>query len=203
MARKRGKRKLKPSYAIIGDGFTEKIYFDDLKRWEQIENVRIKPELPADEGDFKGTLEKADQLIVDGVDKVYAIIDIDDIVTKRLFEKYKNEIKKRSDDIKEGKLIIIVCNPCFEIWFLLHYKYSTKQYRRCSGLEADLRNHIDGYSKNREYLKKAKIYSTLRPLLFEKAIPNSKKLLASQSSATGDRYPNCMVHKIILDLGIN
>lgn len=203
MARKRGKRKLKPVYAIIGDGLTEKIYFDELKRIEEIKNVQIKPELPVGKGDFRETFEKTDELLDQDLDKVYIVIDKDDIVTKNLMNEYIQTLKDKQKEIKSGELVIIECNPCFEIWFLLHYTYTTKRFRRCSGLEKELKNYISDYSKKQDYLKRSKLYSTLKPNLFDTAVPNSKKLFKkAQSNSAGNRFPTCRVHKIISDLKI-
>lgn len=204
MARSKGRRKLKPTYAIVGDGFTEKIYFDDLKRVEGLKNVNIKPELPKSAGSYDAVLRKVNELLDDDYDKVYAIIDLDEIITSNNLNKFQNDLKPLKNDIKKGKLILIICNPCFEIWFLLHFNYSTKQFRRCSGVSKELRKEKDlkDYSKSKDYLNKINIYELLRPRLLNKAIPNSEKLCASQGTATGKRYPKCQVHKIIKDLGI-
>lgn len=35
---------------------------------------------------------------------------------------------------------IALSNPCFELWFLLHFKYSTKPYACCHDLVTDLKN---------------------------------------------------------------
>lgn len=142
-------------------------------------------------------------LILDGFDKVYALIDIDDIITKNEIQDYNRKVKKRAKKIKKGKLVIIECNPCFEIWFLLHFDYTTSLFRRCAKVENELKKHIPDYSKNKKYLRRSKIYEKLRPNLISDAIPNSKRLFKSQGSVQSPRYPNCRVHKVILDLRIN
>lgn len=204
MARKKGTKSTKPSYAIVGDGHTEKIYFDEFKRFEGISHVHVKPELPVQAGSYVGVLEKAEELINEGYDRVYAIIDLDDIITKNIEHTFQSDIKKLDKEIKTGNLVMIYCNPCFEIWFLLHFGYTTKNFRRCSGVENDIKKtkKLKGYSKTRKFLKNIKIYEKLRPNLINTAIPNSEKLSNSQSSATGKRHPKCLVHKIFKDLGV-
>lgn len=44
----------------------------------------------------------------------------------------------------------IVSNPCFEIWFLLHFRYSTKGYYSSAEVIRDLRTFIPNYEKNTE-----------------------------------------------------
>lgn len=204
MARVRGRKKLKLTYAIVGDGFTEKIYFDELKRVEGLKNVNIKPELPKSAGSYNAVLRKVNELLDDDYDKVYAIIDLDEIITSNNQSKFQSDLKPLKNDIKSGKLILIICNPCFEIWFLLHFNYFTTQFRRCSGVTKELKkeNDLKDYSKSKDYLNRINIYELLKPRLLSNAIPNSEKLSASQGTVTGNRYPSCEVHKIIKDLGI-
>lgn len=165
--------------------------------------MRIKPELPAGQSGFRGTLSRADQLIQDGYDKVYTLIDKDVIINQDKIKEYVNELRDRSNEIKSGKLVLVECNPCFEMWFLLHFNYTTKLYRNCSELQSELKDYISGYSKKRKYLRRSKIYEKLRPKLTTDAVPNSKRLYESQDSLNSPRYPNSRVHKIISDLDIS
>ena len=70
-----------------------------------------------------------------------------------------------------GLLRQIVSSPCFEIWYLLHYEYTTAQYSRSSEVIEKLKSNISDYSKGKtnmyELLKKDQI----------KACQNAKKLM--------------------------
>lgn len=60
MTRKIQHKNFRKKVAIVGDGFTEKIYFDQLKELEALDNVIIKPELPGKAhkgGSYKRTIE--------------------------------------------------------------------------------------------------------------------------------------------------
>lgn len=202
MARSAGRRSFKKSYGIVGDGQTEKIYFNRLKFHEDITNVQIKPELPLD-SNYSGILEKADQLLDRGVEKVYAIIDLDKIIDENKQEDFKKEKSKRAKDLKQDRLVIILCNPCFEIWFYLHFDYTTANYRDCSSLASDLKTYLKNYEKSKKYLTRSggDIYKNLKPKLSD-AVPNSKKTLNTLAAHHGNRRAFCSVHKIIEDLNI-
>ena len=49
---------------------------------------------------------------------------------------------------KENEITVIVSSPCFEIWFLCHYSYSTRQYGSNDEVIAELQKKMPGYSKN-------------------------------------------------------
>ena len=38
--------------------------------------------------------------------------------------------------------------PCFEIWFLSHFNFSTKQYTSSAEVVAELQKYIPGYRKS-------------------------------------------------------
>jgi hypothetical protein len=40
--------------------------------------------------------------------------------------------------------------PCFEVWFLLHFCFSTKPFEKCSDVIEKLKQHMPSYSKSKE-----------------------------------------------------
>ncbi|GAB3347084.1 hypothetical protein GCM10027566_00830 [Arachidicoccus ginsenosidivorans] len=76
MARRDKKRNFKRRVAVVGDGVTEKIYFEQLKELERIKDVLIKPELPSKSskgGSYKKPLNTAIQLVEDGYAELFII----------------------------------------------------------------------------------------------------------------------------------
>ena len=97
------------------------------------------------------------------------------------YKSYKDESgnwqnKCRAQDIvsianiaKENNIIPIVSAPCVEVWFLVHYRYSTAQYSSNDEVIEELKKHCAGYNKSYD------IY----PLICNntnKAIINAKRL---------------------------
>jgi hypothetical protein len=77
MIRKKNNKPLKPSFAIVGEGKTEHIYFSEMRRVERL-NVTIKPDLPS-HPDVKNIIEKGKKLLNQGFDHVFCIFDLDRI----------------------------------------------------------------------------------------------------------------------------
>ncbi len=70
----------------------------------------------------------------------------------------------------------IVSNPSFEVWYLLHFEYSTRSYIDAGAAIKELKKHHPGYEKT----------SDMYPLLKEKmgeAIANAEKLEAYYTSS--------------------
>ena len=72
-------------------------------------------------------------------DKAVVILDLD-------CDNQKAE--KLATLIKDDKNIsFVITNPCFELWFLSHFRYTTKQYQSNEELILELKNHIADYKK--------------------------------------------------------
>lgn len=130
-------------------------------------------------------------------DKIYCVIDRDS------HDKFSDVIKRVSD-LRESKenpipIEIIPSYPCFEIWLLLHFQYSSRPYQKCgkkSGCDCvvkDLRatKHLPNYQKN-----SYDIYTQTKDKL-EIAIRNSKKLLTHHAKCHSDLNPSTQIHKLM------
>ena len=94
-------------------------------------------------------------------DMAFVIVDLDNKESKAK-EIRQLEAKKRVEKF-------IVSNPSFEVWYLLHYEYSTRSYMNADAAIRELRKHYPGYEKT----------SDMYPLLKDKmgeAIDNAEKL---------------------------
>lgn len=75
-------------------------------------------------------------------DKAYCLIDAD-------VNPAKNEqIAKAEELAKKAGIEIILSVPCFEIWFLRHFIFSTKQYTSSAEVVTELQKYIQGYGKS-------------------------------------------------------
>ena len=75
-------------------------------------------------------------------DKAYCLIDAD-------VNPAKNEqIAKAEELAKRAGIEIVLSVPCFEIWFLSHFNFSTKQYTSSAEVVAELQKYIPGYRKS-------------------------------------------------------
>ena len=163
MERKLISRQGRKVCAIVGDGFIEKIYFENLKSFERRANIQVKPELPDKHGKggaYVRVLKKALKLkLEEEYDVVYCLIDFDVIISENKLEsyfKFKNSCEKKG-------VVVLEMNPCFEIWFLLHFERTASSLNNCDAVAKILRknNGMEDYSKSQKYHRKKDFYSFL------------------------------------------
>ena len=166
---------------------TESMYFKAMR--DDCSNVVIHPlkskysdpinmlkELELKEEEYKGNIDKA--YVVTG-------LDVD--------EKRANKIKALVND-KQRKMI--VSNPCFEIWYLNHFTYTTRFFESGEQLKKTLTKdkYIPGYTESLE------VYSLLKDKV-DDAISNSKKQIEYgkdlYSWPSKDFNPRTDVYRII------
>jgi hypothetical protein len=109
--------------------------------------------------------------------------------------------KIRSTRLKGAKLHAITSVPCFEVWILLHFTYTTHAFIAAGGdsncalviEKLDKKGRIPGYEKGSK-----DIFNVLRDKL-ETAIKNAG-LLEDFHKTSGTDNPSTKVHKLILHL---
>lgn len=192
----RKKREVKPKIAIVGDGYTEKIYFEQVIEDENIIHVDVKPDIPDMYGGYLKAIQKTDFYLDKGYDFVYCLIDLDKVITDGRLKFLEKEIIR----LEKGKRCkVVLCNPCFEIWFLLHFSTGSRMFKNYSDLEKILMKHMPAYSKEINFLKKYKIYKQLKESLPTNAIPNSIRLENNQTGMSVN-HARCQVHYIFQGL---
>lgn len=196
MARPDKKRKFIRRIAVVGDGVTEKIYFEQLKELERIKDVVIKPELPSKSskgGSYKKAINTAKSLVEEGYNHVYCLIDFDTVLSENKLAEFTQELKETDSK----KITVYINNPCFETWVLVHYEKTGKAYADCGTVGKAITKHLKDYCKNQEYLRKKNLYQTLRPHLETDAISNAE-FLENDRVAKGNNYPRAEVFKFFL-----
>ena len=171
--KKRGnkKRRQKAVYLIIAEGRnkTETLYltnFQDQSKDFIIRFVKAGSNTDA-ESLYRTMVAKWKELGLDANegDRGFIVIDMDNDEQKA--EKIATLINKNFNDA----ISFVVSNPTFEIWFLLHFKYTTKFYKDGNAVIDDLKKYIPNYDKNVDVFELCE-YS------LSAAIENSKKLEA-------------------------
>lgn len=167
--RKRNTKSRKSKRVILvayeGDNKTEKDYFNNFSGRDKDYIIKSVPGNETDPVSLvRQTIKKVDDLALDLTDddKAYCVFDTD-------IKKEKN--KQIIDAInlsKENSIIPIVSAPCIELWFLLHYNYSTAQISS-SNVIKKLEKYYPKYKKNCD------IYKDIQDKT-KTAIHNSKKL---------------------------
>lgn len=112
--------------------------------------------------------------LADG-DMAISIFDVDNNLNK------KNQIKVAKVKASESKykVRLITSNPCFEVWYLEHFLYTTKQFQSSKQLKKEMNQYINEYKENGDYFMK--LYPNT-----EKAILNCERL----RKYNNETYPN-------------
>ena len=169
----RPKRKLLPTFLIIVEGKSEKVYFNTLKKnfGEQMKGIKVIPELNISHLSVKKIEEY--QKSNRGYTHYFWVIDLDVVLRENRLDNIRSAIK-RSRELKNVDLIINY--PCLEYWFYLHLNESGNFGRECDKvidkLKSDFPDIFKNYDKSRERVKE--VTQKLLPHL-ERAIENSKK----------------------------
>ncbi len=194
---KRRKRKVKPTILIISEGKdTEVNYFKEFNLKYVNVDIKIADRNSAGKNKSRKTdpshlVDKAIDYIEhkydinqDDGDSVWCLIDVDlnyqnpDPINQRV-EELERAYKKTKDYEKERKQIINlgISNPCFELWYLLHYIYTTANLKNYDAVK----NKLVKETPLKDYEKNKCINILLQDKIAD-AIKNSVKLKAYHES---------------------
>lgn len=189
--RKLRKRKSKILIAAEGKNKTEKTYFNNFEDGKKSYNITYARGNNTDPLKLvKMLIKEIDDLKLDlqEDDVAYCIFDTD-------INFNKNKIIEEAIQLaKKNNIKIITSTPCIELWFLLHYDYTTANMDNEEVIKR-LKSYYPKYEKN------INIY----PDIIEKidlAISRAKKLEKYQidnnrSIGTIEANPNTEVYKIV------
>ena len=167
--RKRNTKSRKSKRVILvayeGSNKTEKNYFSNFANREKEFVIKIVPGNETDPVNLmKQTIQKSKELTLDlsNDDKAYCIFDADTKIEKNI------QIINAINLAKKYNIIPIVSTPCIELWFLLHYEYTTSSIDSNEVIKR-LRKYYPKYEKN------CNIYPVIKNKI-DIAINNSFKL---------------------------
>jgi hypothetical protein len=146
------------SMAIIGEGETEWFYFDSLRRSKRYP-FSIEPSLPQ-HADIEHIMKLVSKAVSNQYDYVFCLVDMDRIMaTPKEQERYNGYVHK----YKGTNVIFIESMPCTEFWFLLHFweHCCAKVYPDYHSLLPELKKHVKGYEKTKDFFRKNSLYEIL------------------------------------------
>ena len=167
--RNSGKRRMKRILLVSAEGNknnkTEKRYLSHLKSRDN--EIRF---VSGNETDPKTMMhrliQEKEEYELTSADLAICLIDSDfDIKRDKAIAEAENQIPPADKETTR----LIVSAPSFEIWYICHFRYTTRQYQNKDELLLDLARHIPGYKKSQD------IYPSLVGKE-EIAIQNAKKL---------------------------
>ena len=182
---------------IIGEGTTEYNYFNDMRR--NLRGVRINLILVKSKG--SAPISVVDTALDyceknEDIDYAFCVFDRDE---HQSFDEALDKLRRYQPSVpakSKPKFKVITSNPCFEIWPLIHFTYTTKSYSRsgskspCDNLHDDLSREFVGYSKTMTNL-----FSELNSKL-ETALTHAKRL-SKNNFDTGSTNPSTKVNELV------
>ena len=189
--RKVRKQKSKILIAAEGKNKTEKTYFSNFEDGKKTYNITYARGNNTDPLKLvKMLIKEIDELKLDlqDDDVAYCIFDTD-------FDPNKNKIIEEAIQLaRKNNIKIITSSPCFELWFLLHYDYTTANMDSEEVIKR-LKEYYPKYEKN------INIYPDIIKEI-DLAIDRAKKLEKYQTDnnrriGTVEANPNTEVYKIV------
>lgn len=145
-SRKENIKAPKKKILIVCEGKkTERLYFDGFKTRNsgvEILTPHGKCTNPKNIVDFAEYEMKKESIDFDEGDSVWCVFDVD--------ENSNSVLKDTSDHAKKLKIKIALSNPCFELWYLLHYKQHSSEIFRDDVIK-ELKMFIKDYEKNKSF----------------------------------------------------
>ena len=119
-------------------------------------------------------------------DSTWCVFDVDEC---------EDEAVQRAFELAGEQLEMAVSNPCFEVWFLLHYTYAEKRMDTCRDVINELRRYMPGYDKSADH------FDRLRPFA-STAVINAERLERSRAgmgyeAQMRDANPGTNVHRLV------
>ena len=192
--RKVRKQKSKILIAAEGKNKTEKTYFSNFENGKKPYNITYARGNNTDPLKLvKMLIKEIDNLKLDLQDDdiAYCIFDTD-------VDPNRNKIIEEAIQLaKTHNIKIITSSPCFELWFLLHYEYTTASMNNEDVIKR-LKSHYSKYSKNCNIYpvisSKTKIAYDSAKKLEKYQIDNSRNIKSVEAN------PHTEVYQIIDEL---
>ena len=169
--------KLRESIYVIGEGLTEKYYFQHIKKLKGYSCV-VRPRFFSSKNSIYYLEKRTKELLLADVTVICAF---DSDVSQRNQE----ERERHQKFIKsyQGNKKVIICDslPSIEFWFLLHFRKTNKQFANYTAIRNKLRKYIPNYDKTERFLCQDK---WVRVLIDKQniAIENGKSLNPEEGS---------------------
>ena len=123
--------------------------------------------------------------IIDGYEDIFCVVDVDD----------HPSLGDAVQTARDNDLRLIISNPCFEYWYILHFEKTGKSYSSRAQLYRNLERYL-----RQKYDKSGCDFFEIVYLRTETAINNSKEILRSQWHDEEDLRqcdPSTHIHKVV------
>lgn len=196
-------KKIIEKILIVSEGIkTEPIYFQRLVNFlklitTDIEVTGSKASCPKRVVDYAIELYNKSKGTKNKYDLVFCVID------KDTHANYSNAINLLNDTKYNQIFKLVNSVPCFELWLLLHYEYTTREFSKtvknsiCTSLIKDnLKKYLPDYEKNISNLKPKDLSYIFNHETINTAKERAKKLLKHCKDNSIDN-PSTKIHDLV------
>lgn len=196
---------LRNTEIVIGEGITEKYYFDSMR-----DVLKNKPKPISLKPYNLEELEKAIREFAEqGYTKIHCLIDMDNkidngtkqIKYRELKEKYHNKIISRPKKGVKCEVCFYESHPSTEVFFYYYFEYSTAE-KTNEGLKNWLNNKC-GYEVKERFMEKHSLHGIFKKNggCLKRAIENSLLSVTSREKSNYN-FIYTEIGKLITELGI-
>lgn len=155
--------------AVEGKNKTESNYFQSVASpYVDVRIVRGNETDPV--GMAKRMLYEYEGNLQDS-DYAACLVDSDFDVQKDAQLQAADKLIEQARNKKHQNVHLIQSAPCFEIWYICHFAYTTRNYAKTADVLEELERYIPGYKKGQEQVFLQRLSGNL-----QKAIRNAKRL---------------------------
>ena len=131
------KRKPKKTILIVCEGHeTERNYLDGLKREETISKAFAITVVPGRGGSRSQIIERAINQKAQRreMDVVLCVFDTESLETTQA----KEDLAAARQEADRNNITLYMSNPAFEVWFLAHFRRTSRSFRNCDAVIVEL-----------------------------------------------------------------
>ena len=131
------RKKLKKTILIVCEGEkTERNYLDSLKREETISQVFAITIVGGKGGSRSQIIERAinQKARRKGMDIVLCVLDTESLETMQA----KADLAAARQEADRNDITLYLSNPAFEVWFLAHFRRTSRSFRNCDAVIVEL-----------------------------------------------------------------
>ncbi len=128
-----------------GHNKTEELYFRELEKKQKRYHFIFAQGNETDPIKIvRNTAKKAkdEELSAKEGDMAISVFDLD------VDENKRNQLEKAKEVAQKKNVNIMSSNPCFEVWYLEHFGYTSKPFFSSNAVIKELEKKIPGYHKN-------------------------------------------------------
>lgn len=185
---------------IVCEGLkTEPSYFESLRRKLRIATAEVEVvgqgAAPISVVDEAVTRKKKRQheasrgRQASGYDQVWCVLDVEQAGMN-------SSLPAARDKAQANKVRLALSNPCFEYWYLLHFKSTGRHFANCKAVCSALKKHLPSYQKGKD------VFPAIEPHT-DVAIQNAKEKETQQWQHQDDpaaRNPSTQVYQLVEEL---